>query len=291
MRFIFVIIALCFSISLAQEAISTKSFRRPATVSLSDRPEGSPSPGVEGFGGTGFSFWPGDANKFSLETKALRGKIFGRLRCVSDPKDSAQEICTPTTLFSFEINTYIDHTPGQEVSSLKAYLFSAKGSPLSLRIPFEWEAVKSLSFSTHVLNHDDLPQSWMAGEPRAEYRLIPFTGSNRSTEFGHDFQLSYAMEMHANFEVDLAPGTAYLALVPSVGYMLSDSLAAAARPDSTRVKRLHAGIGYSIGYQFGGGKGASAKFSGSYALSEVRGSRWQLALGMSKALSSLLPRN
>lgn len=282
------ILSLCAVASAsAQDVITpTGSFIRPASAALGRQ---STKPSFDAFGGSGAAFATGKKQQTNVETKVVRGRFFGPLECKPLPNDRTKEECTATTLFSLELNSYIVDAAGQELIALKEYIMSAKGSPLALRLP-DLPLFRRLNRSTYKPGHDDLPQSWVAGQFAFDGRLIPSRLSSGDGQINLTAQASYAVELHGALELGDMPGTVFLTLSPSINYMIGDSLVAALLPVGARKSNFLGAIAYAGGYQLGGPDGTAVRFSGSVSFKELRDGRGQVTVGLRKALSALTPQ-
>lgn len=281
--------------SLLSLSLAAQDLIAPTAIIVRTRPsaqsvtgEHDSKPDIHGFDGSGVNFAAGDKRQTNVETKVLTGRFFGPLTCEAKAGD-AEEKCSATTLFSFEINSYIVDAGGQQVVALKEYLMSSKGAPLSLRIPLDWSFFRRLNFNTYHPGHDNLPQSWLAGKFLLDARLIPLRLASGTSEYNYSALASAALEGHLAFEAFGSPGTMFFTLAPSFGFALGDSLRAALLPPGAVLTGGVWSLAYSGGYQFGGPDGTAFRFGGAVALKDLRGGKGQITVGVRKALSALTP--
>lgn len=272
----------CASDAFGQALIQPTVFTRSPKQSLVAA--GEPIPGEEpqqGFFSTADLTLPVyDKSQFGASSRVYTLSVLGAPKCTPGP--NGQETCVSQYWFKLSVDANVVSAVSGEVSAVREYIFSQKGSPLSVSLPVH----------TWTTKKGTVRQSWLAFSPSGSARLIPVSTPASNLSGGGTLSIGGTGEAHIEFDetepgtdpsgTDMTyPGTLYLSVTPTFAATLGGTL------NSTVFQTVAPGHWiwggeYRVGFQFQGKKPISLAITGTYSAKGLTASKNGVAISLSK---------
>jgi len=243
-------------------------------------------------------------SQFGASSQVYSVSVYGTPKCTKDALGN--QTCVSQYWFKVAVNANVVNTTNDVASSIREYLFSQNGSPLSLSIPSH----------TWTTKKGDVRQSWLAFSLVGSGRLIPLagssnstgsgtsTGSNTSTATSSSLTGGGSASIGGTGQVDIEfdatepgndpsgtdtvyPGTIYLSVTPSVSAAMGGPLKAAIFQNAP-VSSWTWGGDFRGGFQFKGKKPISLGITGTFSAKGLTSSSKGFALSLSKLFGGSL---
>ena len=220
-----------------------------------------------------------DKSQFGASSRVYTVSVYGFPKCT---QDNGQQVCVSRYWFNLSVDSNVVSAITDATSSIREYIFSQKGSPLTLSVPVH----------TWTTKKGDVRQTWFAFSPTGSARIIPVTVGTNSLSGGGAFSLGGIGE--ANIEFDATepgtaqtgaettyPGTLYFSVTPTISAMAGGALKAAAFQNSPISNWVWGGE-YRAGFQFKGKKPISIGITGTFSAKGLTSSSNGVAFSLSK---------
>ncbi len=214
--------------------------------------------------------WPFDRAKGTIDSHVIGIDLYGRPDSVTDA--AGNRGWQSHVALHVDINTHVIDAFGDEIGALKEYIFSKKGSPLSL----------STSFKPWSNRRGEVKQRWYAAQGDVAVKMIPLPNG------ASDFQprlaagLGGTFEVHNDFDAGSDPGNLFIVLSPSINYLAGQGIDEVIATDPASATRFLAGMDFRIGVDLGGERPLSLGVSGTASFKKLRGSGSAFSLVLSK---------
>lgn len=223
-------------------------------------------------------------SQYGVSSEVYTLKIYGIPKCQTI---EGQEVCAERTWLDLAIDANVVNAVTTEASTIREYLFSRKGSPLSVAAPFR-------TWTTQKPQVDR--QSWFAFSPYGSARLVPVTRSANKLSGGAAVTAGFTAEAHIEFDATepgnatngtgtVYPGTLYFSATPTAAAAFGNSLQSAVFGVGT-TDHFTWGGEYRVGFQFKGKKPISLGITGTYSAKGLTKSHTGIAISLSKLLGA-----
>jgi hypothetical protein len=235
----------------------------------------------------------GDKSQYGASSNVYRLSVFGFPKCT---ESNGQQTCISQYWFQLSVDANVVNSIAGQVATIREYIFSQKGSPLSLTLPAH----------TWTTQKGTVPQTWFAFQPIGSARFIPVTGSPSSASNGAASAtsttsgltgggtLSAGATAEANFQFDVTepgssqnggdttyPGMLSISGTPTIAATLGGPLKSTIFQGSSSARWVW-GTEYRVNFQFKGKKPISLGVTGTYSAKGLTASRNGVAISLSK---------
>jgi hypothetical protein len=243
----------------------------------------------------------GDKSQYGASSKVYTLSVLST-RQPSSCNDGSPN-CVPNYWFQLSVDANVINAISGQVATLREYIFSQKGSPLSVTLPAHtWTTKKSTA-----------RQTWFSFTPLGSARFIPVSASSTNVSTGGTSAtgtsslsgggtLSVGGTVQADIEFDETqpassaggkdmtyPGTLYASATPVIAATLGRPLKSAIFQGSS----IHSwvwGTEYRVGFQFKGQNPISLGVTGTVSAKGLTSSSSGFALSLSKLFSGGLAK-
>lgn len=241
-----------------------------------------PSQAESTFTGASLTLQPYSDAEFGATTSLYRIDFLGAAHCVKPDPSKPDQVCTPHVAVSLQLSSNVVDAVKTTVSSLRDYLISHKGAPLTL-------TGTALQGTT---KNSDARQSWLAYRIDASLRAIP--GTNQTGGFEPGGALTMSAGLQANIEFNATtktdagetqyPGTLVFVLIPTGSLPIGNAVRREVFAGTTRTLFV-GGVDYRVGFTFQGEKPISLSAIGTFGAHGFKGFQNSVGLALSKALA------
>lgn len=296
-----VVALLVIPAALGQALIQPTVFTRPVALraeNTGQQPTEDQTPQQEGFVSGDIALPTGDKSQYGASSKVYRLSVFGFPKCT---ESDGKQTCVSRYWFQLSVDANVVNSIEGQVGTIREYIFSQKGSPLSVTLPAH----------TWTTQKGNVPQTWFAFSPIGSARFIPVTSTSTSTSSGaasgttnSSFltgggTLSVGATAQANFQFDVTepgtsptgsdmtyPGMLYISGTPIIAATLGAPLKSAVFAGSP-IKSWVWGTEYRVGFQFKGQKPVNISVTGTYSAKGLTASRNGVAISLSKIFGGI----
>jgi hypothetical protein len=271
-----------------QTLIQPKVFTAPASFGILPGAPAPPPPTREEpksqlFSTADISTPASNNSQFGVSSRVYSLRVYGLPKC-----DSAGT-CVATTWFDFSVDANVVSAVQNQVSAVREYILSRKGSPLALSLPLR-------AFTT---KKGDVRQSWFAFQPYVSGRFVPVTTGTNKISGGGAVSAGGTGEVHFEFDATepgsggesaTYPGTLFLSVTPTVAGAFGKNLQSLIFEPGVASSRVSQhflwGGEYRVGFQFKGKRPISLGITGTYSVRGFTKSHNGIAISLSKLLGS-----
>lgn len=224
------------------------------------------------FSSTGIAARPAHDPAFSLSAQVYRISVYGK---PDKLVDAAGNITYKEHIaYQFLFKSYMIEGVGSLERSVKEYIASKKGSPVSFELP-------SYSWNT---KRGDVHQLWLAGQFYGEAKGIPLSNANGDFVGSGSAGLGYTQQLNLDFAVNDKPGNVFVEASVLGSGLVGKQLVQVLDPNATGSLAGVVALDYRVGFQLLGSSINAITVNGTAYLTKVQGKHSTVSLGYSRSV-------